>query len=240
MKKTLSLLTLGVLCSVIPATAQNAATQAATPGAIAAAMDSRAVPEVSLARLLQLDAAQIARLSRLMPPGAAPHAVRSGGDRQSSAALQKTAADWRSAQFKARASLSPVQRSQLDSLATDPRFRLRQDDLFWLLIAPAAPSSLARNGVPIAKSAPISSGLRSSDAQARRNWQDARRLDGAGALGLRGTGNYGVYGGYGYGGPQVGVYGGYQQGAIGVYGGLGRGGPSIGVNIGRVFGLGRR
>lgn len=210
---------------------------------------------VSLAALLQLQAAQSERLARLSNDWSArrhaqqskialnqsqlaPVAQGAAGDARRAARLgrdietarRKMDSDWVSTRAKARQILSPVQRAQLDSLSGDPRYRLRSDSFYQLLVAP----------VLVAPDAGLNAPQNQDDA-ARRNWLDARRRAGfADSTPARGTASYGVYGGYSYGGPNLGVYGGYHQGPVGVHAGVGLGGPSIGVSIGRVFGVGRR
>ncbi len=118
--------------------------------------------------------------------------------------------------FKALKTLTLVQRAQLKSVARDPRVRLRHDRYFQLLLMPAQglwQAPLQRDYVPASS----------------QNRTRSRRSQYKG-------GNYGVYGGYGYGQPQYGVYGNYGKGPIGVHAGIGRGGPSIGIGIGGVFG----
>lgn len=131
------------------------------------------------------------------------------------AAKRRVADDLRATRVKAMEVLTSLQRAQLEAFAVDPRFQLRADELHHLLVLPV--DEVAQ--LPLAN-------------PNRRSYETARAPK---RRRVRGTGNYGVYGGYGYGRPDVGVYGGYQQGAVGVQGGIGRGGPSIGVNIGGVF-----
>lgn len=220
--------------SAQPAPHQNAPLQASETG-------------ISLAALLQLQPSQRERLTRLYEAfdarrlaqdskitreqtgllseqgSEAKLVVRRQGE--IARARRKVAADFEATRMQARAVLPPVQRSQLDSLASDPRFRVRRDFLYELLLAPS--SELFEP--------------QASDVEARRNWLDARRLSGANTRNrARDTASYGVYGGYDYGGPQLGVYSGYRRGAVGVHAGVGLGGPSVGVSIGRVFGIGRR
>lgn len=206
-------------------------------------MKRDAAREVSLSALLQLDAGQTGRLMRLHDgllsrrraenARLAPNASTS----KSEARRGRLVADLLGTRAKATLVLPPVQRSQLEALAGDPRFTLRRDALYELLLAPVDESGTDLVGA----SKPGATKSGATDAQGRRNWLEARRLDGSDRLNrAQGVGSYGVYTGYGYGGPQAGVYGGYQQGAVGVHAGIGLGGPSIGVNIGRVFGVGRR
>ncbi len=173
---------------------------------------------VSLGALLQLTPAQSRQLERISAQSSESNGAKSESDRAAARAALRE---------KGREVLSPVQRSVLDSLARDSRFQIRRDALYSLFME-----------VP-----PISAAAEAqfNDAQARRNWEEARRLDRASRLkNARGIGSYGIYGGLDRGGPQAGVYGGYGRGGVGVYGGVGTRGPSIGVNVGRVFGLGRR
>lgn len=275
MNKALSLAFFGLGC--VQSAAWSQAPLQASPSTISS-------PEagVSLAALLQLQPAQTQRFERLHDELmartqvqerkiAAWHEQRMSVlaldahraadlERDISGAARKIEADWTATRTKARAMLPPVQLSQLDALASDPRFRVRPDRVARLLMAPSDPaprfdaprsvatrSGVTRSGatrsVATGSVATGSVATRSgvTDAEARRNWLDARRLSRQGDWNrATGIGSYGVYGGYGFGGPQAGVYGGYQQGAIGVHGGFGLGGPSIGINIGRVFGIGRR
>jgi hypothetical protein len=146
-------------------------------------------------------------------------------ERQSSRLLRdiettrkKLAADSLASRADALKILTPVQRSQLQALAVDPRFRLREDRLYQLLMAPVdAPWSDNGNTAPV------------YDLRRVPNGTNRKPVDG----------RYGVYGGYGYGQPQYGVYGSVGQGPVGIYGGVGRRGPSIGIGIGGIFGLGR-
>lgn len=131
---------------------------------------------------------------------------------------QEMAADALAARADALKILTPVQRSQLEAYSRDSRIIMREDNAYLLLASPVYESWGQNNTVRSATSG--------------RPYERRRDKDPI-------TGRYGVYGGYGYGGPQYGVYGSAGKGAIGVYGGLGRGGPSIGIGIGRVFGLGR-
>lgn len=241
MIKAISFLTFAALCGVVvaaPVAAQNTRAKAgdSTVGAPSG---------VSLAALLQLQPAQSERLSRLyddfstrrlaqeskiaqlqsqMGQGRSLDVRRVARlERDTDAARQKIVADLGATRVKARASLPPVQRSQLDSLASDSRFQVRPDRFYQLFLAPVAEFGPAQSD------------------EARRNWLEARQWAGENPRNhANGVGSYGVYGGYGYGGPQAGVYGGYNRGPVGVHAGIGLSGPSIGVSIGRVFGVGRR
>ncbi len=250
MIKAISIAALGLVCGAVaaaPVRAQNVGTRALPIDGSASAISADAQNGVSLAALLQLQPAQSERLSRLYDDFSARRRTqqekiarlqnqrgqgRDAGraarlERDIEAARQKILADLGATRVKARQTLPPVQRSQLDSLANESRFRLRRDRFYQLLLAPGAETE------PVAE--------RVQGSEARRNWLEARQWAGENnARRANGVGSYGVYSGYGYGGPQAGVYGGYNQGAVGVHGGIGLGGPSIGVSIGRVFGVGRR
>ena len=154
----------------------------------------------SLGALLQLEDGQIERLKRLHDD----HIERAASWNNT----RKIADDLKQTRAKSLRVLTPVQRAQLESFATDSRFQWRADWMHPLLLQPVDEADYPE---PRARS--------------------KRRSR------LKGSGNYGVYGGYSYGRPDVGVYGNYGQGAVGVHGGIGRGGPSIGVSIGRVFGV---
>lgn len=217
-----------VVLSVLGSTALPVWSQNALPIKQSGVEQSGASSGVSLSRLLQLSAAQIEQLNRFYSEFAAREAAQQAKTRSPQSvekARQKVAADWRSTRARARQFLPPVQRSQLDSIANDPRFQLRRDS-FYQLLAPGEAEFVAV------------SALKSDEA--RHNWLEARRLENFNGNAARGTGSYGVYGGTGYSGPQAGIYGGYQQGAVGVHAGVGSGGPSVGISIGRVFGVGRR
>ncbi len=139
--------------------------------------------------------------------------------REISQARQKVAADLLSSRAKALEILGPVQRSQLQSLPTDPRFVVQNDRFYQLLLLPVE-------------------NLWQDSANNGRTWTQQTRN--SQPSGLAGRGSYGVYGGYSYGGPSYGVYGSYGQGPIGVHAGVGRGGVSVGIGIGGIFGGGRR
>ena len=240
MIKVVSFATLGALCSVVaPVAAQNTRAKVAD-----STISTGTLSGVSLASLLQLQPAQSERLGRLYDEFSARRLAQESKiaqlqsqlsqsrsdarraarlERDIDAARQKIVTDLGATRVKARGVLPPVQRSQLDSLATDSRFQVRPDRFYQLFLA------------PVAESGPVQSD------EARRNWLEARQRAGENDRNrASGVGSYGVYGGYGYGGPQAGVYGGYNQGPVGVHAGIGLGGPSIGVSIGRVFGVGRR
>lgn len=170
---------------------------------------------VSLGVLLQLQSGQIERLNRLhsdFDARRARHLERG--------TTQKIAADLVSTRTKALQILSPVQRVQLQALAGDSRFRLRADEYHQLFLQPAEDAFSLANSLT---------------NQENREFDSSSRPERFNSL--KGTGSYGVYGGYSYGRPDIGVYGGYNQGSVGVNVGIGRGGPSVGVNIGRVFGF---
>ncbi len=121
-----------------------------------------------------------------------------------------------STRVKALKILTPVQRSQLESLARDSRIKLREDRFFQLLL------------LPVEEIGEVSLESDDESRQASTRRQRDRRA--------RGYGSYGAYGGYSYGGPNYGVYGNYGQGAVGVHAGIGRYGPSVGISIGGIFG----
>jgi hypothetical protein len=131
--------------------------------------------------------------------------------------------------LKALQILPPVQRSQLDALPHDPRFLLRRDSLYQLLLAP-----ISELGAPVENL----EAREHAGVDARDPYNRHPRSNGVGSYGVYGGYGYGY--GYGYGGPQARVYGGYQQGAVGVHAGVGLGGPTVGISIGRVFGIGGR
>ena len=135
--------------------------------------------------------------------------------REINEAQQKVAQDFLAARSKALKVLTPVQRSQLESLSTDARIRVLGDRYYQLLLMPV-------DGL---WQLPLDNGLLPGSYYSERNPSDERARD---------SGSYGVYGGYGQ--PDYGVYGSYGQGGVGVQVGIGRGGPSIGVGIGSVFG----
>ncbi|HEX8464185.1 MAG TPA: hypothetical protein VF627_06145 [Abditibacterium sp.] len=197
--------------------------------------------EVSLIALLQMPMAQIERLNRLYADFASRRAGQenyqarlqtqltaaqspTSFDEKKAASLlrelgenrQKSASEFVSTRAKALQILQPVQRAQLQSIATDSRYQFKRDAYFLLLLLPVEQSEATQFFARQPLSQPNF---------AQRN--NAR---------FPGSGNYGVYGGYGLGGPNYGVYGGYGVGGVGVYGGLGRGGPSIGIGIGGLFG----
>ena len=115
--------------------------------------------------------------------------------------------------------LTPLQRAQLESIAKNQRLRIRDDQYSQLLLTPI--------------SAPNAQNQRDDN---RRDNEPQRQSKKSRNRNRAGSGSYGVYGGYGYGGPNYGVYGNYGQGNVGVGATIGRYGPSIGVNVGRVFG----
>lgn len=139
-------------------------------------------------------------------------------------AQQKMTTDLLDTRARALKKLTPVQRAQLQVLQGDNRIKVRRDHLYQLLLMPleeSGPLVLDREAEPRA-SLPRARSARNT----RRN--SPRRA--------KGSGRYGVYGGYGYGGPQYGVQGSYGEGPIGVYAGIGRGGPSFGIGVGGIFG----
>lgn len=199
-----------------------------------------AAPSVSLPQILQLQARQIEGLDRLYDGYASRRAAKeaniarwAGQLRAAQAptsfdaraatrlqqnigeAQQKVAADLLSTRAKALQMLPPVQRAQLESLATDSRFKVRSDRYFQLFLLPV--EQLWQQS------------LAGKSARLLPNQRQSRYRD-------QGAGSYGVYGGYGYGQPQIGVYGSYGQGPVGVHAGVGRGGASIGIGIGGIFG----
>lgn len=146
--------------------------------------------------------------------------------REINEAQQKVAADLLTTRANALKVLTPVQRSQLEGLATDPRIRVPGDRYYQLLLMP----------VEAIWQLPLDNGWQPGQPQNYTNQypRDQRATDQR--TRDNGSGSYGVYGGYSYGYPDYGVYGNYGQGGVGVQVGIGRGGPSIGVGIGRVFG----
>jgi Spy/CpxP family protein refolding chaperone len=136
--------------------------------------------------------------------------------RNISDAEQKVASDLLSTRAKALKTLTPVQRAELENWTSDAKPEVRHDRYYQLFLLPVEElwqSTLDTSNRP---------NLSVSTPQ----YQRPRR---------KGTGHYGVYGGYGYGGAQYGVYGGYGKGPVGVHAGIGRGGPSVGISIGGVF-----
>jgi hypothetical protein len=131
---------------------------------------------------------------------------------------QKMASDFLETRADALKVLTSVQRSQLEFLANDTRTRMRNDSYYQLLVA------------PLDEAWPMDNSVLAPYRGYPANGRDERNNP---------SGRYGVYGGYGYGQPQYGVYGSVGQGPVGIYGGVGRGGPSIGIGIGGIFGLGR-
>ncbi|MBW3636952.1 MAG: hypothetical protein KY445_10915 [Armatimonadetes bacterium] len=229
----------GLLClMILPAKAQNAAsnsTRSAAPTAL------------SLSAYLQMSRDQIGRFDRQFDAYAArrskqeatlfqlqgqlaqAQAPTSFNERKASRLLgeigetrQKVAADLLSSRAKALEILGPVQRSQLQSLTSDPRFTVQNDRFYQLLLLPV--ENLWQNS--------------SNNGRDERVW--SQQTHNSQPSGLAGRGSYGVYGGYSYGGPSYGVYGSYGQGPIGVHAGVGRGGVSVGIGIGGIFGGGRR
>ena len=132
--------------------------------------------------------------------------------------------DFSAVRARARQILTPLQRAQLDSIVKNQRLRIRDDQYSQLLLTSlSAPNEQnQREEYRIDESGRDNERQRQSKKSRNRN--------------NTGSGSYGVYGGYGYGGPNYGVYGNYGQGNVGVGATIGRYGPSIGVNIGRIFG----
>lgn len=223
----------------------------------ARATDSRpnlSRPNVSLAAFLQLQNHQIARLDRIYDDTAAKRS-RGQNDlaqlksqlqiaqsptafderralrlsREINQTQQKISADFLMARSKSLKILEAVQRAQLESLSTDTRFGVRDDRYSQLLLLPVdkidSLSAMNETRFQNARSSP-------NYGRNREEYRDRKRNNG--------TATYGVYGGYGYGGPQYGVRAGYGRGPVGVNIGIGRGGPSIGIGIGGIFGGRRR
>ena len=246
MSKSLFLLAVGTLIAVnLDARAQ---TQNSISKAIPTKNEANlkaARPTVSLAAILQLQDNQIARLNRVyddlaarrskqettlaqlqnglqsaQSPTAFDEKKASRSMREITQLQQKISADFLSARAKSLQVLEPVQRAQLESLASDPRFSVRNDQFSRLLLLPSEQFGKVRSGADFRfENAPN----RSSRAPRRRGYGG-------------GTATYGVYGGYGYGGPDVGVRAGYGRGPVGVNIGVGRGGPRIGIGIGGILG----
>jgi Spy/CpxP family protein refolding chaperone len=141
--------------------------------------------------------------------------------REINEAQQKVASDLLATRANAIKILTPVQRLQLESLATDARIRVPGDRYYQLLLMP----------VEALWQVPLDNGWQPGQPQSHADQYPGNRRTRD-----NGSGSYGVYGGYSYGYPDYGVYGNYGQGGVGVQVGIGRGGPSIGVGIGRVFG----
>ena len=120
--------------------------------------------------------------------------------------------------------LTPLQRAQLESIAKNQRLRIRDDQYSQLLLAPLGAPNAQNQRDEYRNDDNYRDNERQRQSKKSRNRRNT------------GSGNYGVYGGYGYGGPNYGVYGNYGQGNVGVGATIGRYGPSIGVNVGRVFG----
>ena len=136
--------------------------------------------------------------------------------------------DFVAVQTRALQILTPLQRAQLDSIVDDSRLRIRDDQYSQLLLTPLRTKDSTRNN-----------DYRDQENQRNNERQRAEKQPGKSRNRNRrsnGSGSYGVYGGYSYGGPNYGVYGNYGQGNVGVGATIGRYGPSIGVNVGRVFG----
>ncbi len=127
--------------------------------------------------------------------------------------------------------LTPLQRVQLDTIIKNQRLRIRDDQYSQLLLVP--------DGAANTQNQPAEYRTNNNRDNRNRDKDQQRPSKKSRNRGNNGSGSYGVYGGYGYGGPNYGVYGNYGQGNVGVGATIGRYGPSIGVNVGRVFG-GRR
>lgn len=191
---------------------------------------------ISLRALLQLQGEQEARLNRLYDDYAQGRveqemhfASRQRGRTPSSddslkreqiQAQRKIADTLLSKRQQAFKVLGAVQRSQLQAYSRDPRYQLKRDRYYQLLLLPVEDLGQAPLDQPEFNPAVGALPPYSSNPSGRS----------------QGTGSYGVYGGYSYGGPSYGVYGTVGRGSVGVQAGIGRGGPSIGIGIGRVFG----
>lgn len=226
----------------------NLDARAQTPKPIPTKNEARAIasrPTVSLAAILQLKSDQIARLNRIyddlaarrlkqentlaglqnqlrlaQSPTAFDERKASRSMRDISELQQKISADFLSARGKSLQVLEAVQRAQLESVATDPRFQVRDDGFSQLLL------------LPVDQVGGLQLNANSRFEPARNRNSRAPQRNGRGS----GTATYGAYGGYGYGGPDYGVRAGYGRGPIGVYAGVGRGGPRIGIGIGGILG----
>ncbi len=256
------------LCSLVPALTLPAHALDADANAPASAqpvLQSDYVPrESSILSHLQLRPGQVERLSRLYDDYAARRSehqekislwqgqlttAQQDGDERAATRLARDINDARreveddflSARGKALKTLTRVQRAQLQSVASDPRIKIRRDKYFQLLLMPAHNIWQA----PLLHEPAASSTL--NPAQPNRSYPDRsypdrrypdRRYPGRsrGRRARSAGGSYGVYGGYGYRQPQYGVYGNYGQGPVGVHAGIGRGGPSVGIGVGGVFG----
>ncbi len=251
---------MSLLClSAMPAVAQNTlptvsgvATSSSVPTVRSAVTPMLSAPHPSITAHLQMQAGQIEQLNRLYDVYASRRLKQESNLMQLQGQLwqaqapttfdqnkatrllreinegqQKVASDLLSTRANALKVLTPVQRSQVESLATDPRIRVPGDRYYQLLLMP----------IESIWQLPLDNGFQSGQPRSYSEHypRDNRTRD-------NGSGSYGVYGGYGYGQPDYGVYGSYGQGGVGVQVGIGRGGPSIGIGIGRVFGgiFGRR
>ena len=139
--------------------------------------------------------------------------------RDISRAQEQVASDILARRVQALKVLTPIQRAQLEAVVTDGRIKLHRDRYYQLLVLPVE---------EVWQVAPDSAQMRTQPSTRRSEKRREHRP--------KGTGSYGVYGGYGYGQPHYGVYGNYGQGGIGVHAGIGNHGPTIGIGIGRVFG----
>jgi hypothetical protein len=191
---------------------------------------------VSLRALLQLQGEQDEHLNLLYDEYAKRRveqevrfASRQQGDnssiderlrREQLQAQQRIAAELLSKRQQALQVLRPVQRSQLQAFSQDPRYNLRHDRYYQLLLLPV--EALGQTPLDLQERSSNSAALYPSSP-----YRSGRS---------RTSGGYGVYGGYSYGGPSYGVYGNIGRGSVGVHAGIGNRGPSIGVGIGRVFG----
>ena len=229
------------MCAAVPASALEVPRANRTASALPLA-PAQASTEASLATLLALQSAQAARLNRLYDNYAAQRLAQESKIVQWQAQLRRVqspqsfderlaarllrdireaqasvASGLLSARARALASLSSVQRAQLESVPTDKRVRVRRDYLYHLLLMPVAQL----------ESLPHTGRTQSLDGRAYPQSRSARR---------RGAASYSVYGGYAYGQPQYGVGARYGRGSVGVHAGVGRGGPSVGISIGGVLG----
>lgn len=203
----------------------------------------------SITSHLQLKSAQIERLNRLYDDYAARRAkleTQMAGvqnrlreaqspeffdegrafrlSREIGQARQQMADDFLTARIKAFKILSPVQRSQLESLANNDRIRVRFDRYSQLLLLP--PEEAEQTFIANRDQSRITSETPRRDGYENQRQNQNRR---------RGTARYDVYGGYSYGRPNYGIVGSYNEGPFGAHVGVGSGGPFFGVGVGGVI-----
>lgn len=239
----LSMATLPVAALQVPSRIDEATAKPLDEAPLSSVSPSSPTAEASLTAHLRMQAGQIERLNRLyndyisrrvkeeahiqdwqsqlqqaQSPASYDERKATRLLRDISNAEQKVATAFLASRAQALKTLNPVQRAQLEAMSTDSRMKLHHDRYYQLLLL----------GVEDIWRAP-------AETRTERRMSESRAHNRRPAR-YKGNGSYGVYGGYGYGGPQYGVYGNYGQGAIGVHAGIGRGGPSFGIGIGRVFG----